>query len=61
MSKIINQKEIQKLFNEFLLECGIKISKRKNFENFLKYLETDFYDWVRENLRGYFREEDQKK
>lgn len=57
MSKIINLIEIKKMFNEFLQESSIKSPRKGNFKNFLKYLEIDFYDWVRENLRCYFRDE----
>lgn len=57
MSKLINQKEIQNMFYEFLRESDIKVFKKKNFENFLKFLEIDFYDWIKENLRSYFKNE----
>jgi|YNPMSStandDraft_1061717.scaffolds.fasta_scaffold26316_3 hypothetical protein len=31
----------------------------KKFKDFMEFLEIDFYDWTRENLRQYFR--DRKK
>ncbi|MCD6094332.1 hypothetical protein J7J39_00225 [bacterium] len=56
-SEIINIKEIKQAFNEFVRENHIKQPQKKNFEAFLRFLEIDFYDWIRENLRSYFRKE----
>ena len=56
-SKIINIKEIKQVFNEFVKENHIEQPQKKNFEAFLRFLEIDFYDWIRENLRSYFRKE----
>lgn len=54
MSKIIiNQKEIKEIFDDFIEKNEIELDKKKNFEDFLKFLEIDFYDWVRENLKCY--------
>lgn len=50
--------EIKKIYKEYCGEKGIKLSE-KNFNNFLEFLEIDFYDWARENLKQYFR--DKKK
>ena len=55
VSKIINTKEIRQVFNEFVKGNHIKQPQKKNFEAFLRFLELDFYDWIRENLRSYFR------
>jgi len=55
-SKVVNIKEIKQLFDEFIQENQIKKTKMKNFESFLKFLEVDFYDWIKENLRSYFKE-----
>jgi hypothetical protein len=55
-SKVVNNKEIKELFDEFVLEHRIRKTKTKNFESFLKFLEVDFYDWIKENLRSYFKE-----
>ena len=55
MLKIINKKEIKQLFNELVKKYQIKTSKKKNFENFIKFLEIDFYDWLRDNLKNYFK------
>ena len=49
---IINISEIEKLFREYCEENKIKFSGEK-LEEFLKYLETDFYDWTRENLKHF--------
>ena len=51
---VINISEIKELFKEYCEENEIKFSKEK-FEKFLKFLETDFYDWVQENLRRFER------
>lgn len=57
MSKIISQREIKELFDEFVRKHHIKdVNKKYSFEKFLKYLEIDFYDWVKENSRSYFRD-----
>lgn len=53
MSKVINKKEIKTAFKEFIKEREIKI-KKEEFNKFLNFLEIDFYDWIRENLRSYF-------
>jgi len=54
MANIITKKEIKDMFYEFVKESRIKRSKKKNFEDFIRFLEIDFYDWVKENLRNYF-------
>ena len=46
---IINASEIEKLFREFCEENKIEFSENK-FEEFLKFLEIDFYDWVKVSL-----------
>lgn len=46
---IINISETEKLFKEFCEKNKIEFSENK-FEEFLKFLEIDFYDWVKENL-----------
>jgi hypothetical protein len=55
MSHIITVKEIKKTFYEFVRDYNFKLSKKKNFKDFLGFLEIDFYDWVRENLKSYFK------
>lgn len=47
---IINTKEIKDLYKEDCKENGIKFQE-EDFTRFLKFLEIDFYDWVRSNLR----------
>lgn len=54
--KIVNQ-QIKKIFDEFIKEKKVKTAKKKSFKDFLKFLEIDFYDWIKENLRCYFRED----
>ena len=49
---IINASEVEKLFKEFCEENKIEFSENK-FEQFLKFLEIDFYDWVKENLNQF--------
>jgi len=46
---IINASEVEKLFKEFCEENKIEFSENK-FDEFLKFLEIDFYDWVKGNL-----------
>lgn len=49
---IINISEVGKLFKEYCEENKIEFSDEK-FEEFLKFLEIDFYDWVKENLNQF--------
>jgi len=56
MEKItINKKDIEEIYKEYCEEMGIRFRK-KEFEGFLKFLEIDFYNWVVENLKRYFRD-----
>jgi len=50
--KIINTSEIEKLFKQYCEENKIEFSEEK-FEEFLKFLGIDFYDWVAENLKQF--------
>ena len=56
MSKntFISVKEVEHIYKEDCEELGVKFSKR-DFENFLNFLQIDFYDWVNGNLR-YFNQ-----
>jgi len=49
---MINILEIEKLFKEYCEENKIEFPEQK-FDGFLKFLEIDFYDWVRENLNKF--------
>lgn len=49
---IINIFEIEKLFKEYCEENNLEFSGQK-FKEFLKFLEVDFYDWVKENLNQF--------
>ncbi|MBU3965428.1 hypothetical protein KKG29_01800 [Patescibacteria group bacterium] len=45
----INTFEVEKLFKEYCDENKMEFSEEK-FKEFLKFLEIDFYDWIKENL-----------
>jgi hypothetical protein len=47
MQTFINEKQIKEIFNEFVNENKLKLCKKKNFKDFLKFLETDVYDWIK--------------
>lgn len=49
---IINIPEVEKLFKQYCEENRIEFSEEK-FEEFLKFLEIDFYDWVKENIKEF--------
>lgn len=51
---IINIDEICSIFKEYCEKNKTEFSKQR-FEEFLKFLEIDFYDWVRQNLRQYHK------
>jgi len=51
-STIINISEIRSIYKEYCEKEG-KDFNEKDFNGFLKFLEIDFYDWTRENLRQY--------
>ncbi len=48
----INIDEIRSIFKEYCEENKIEFSEQK-FEEFLKFLEVDFYDWIKENLKQF--------
>jgi len=52
--------EIRKIYQEYCKENGIKFLE-KDFKDFLEFLEIDFYDWVKENLKIYFRDKKSKR
>lgn len=45
----ISQNEIQQFYNE----NGDKYSQ-KEFEEFLRFCERDFYQWLRDNLKSFY-------
>jgi len=49
---IIDIAGVEKLFRESCEENELEFSK-ENFEKFLKFLEIDFYDWMKENLKQF--------
>ncbi len=48
----INITEIESLYREHCRDNKVQDSK-KEFSEFLKFLELDLYDWVRENLKEF--------
>ena len=51
-NSIIKTKEVRDVYEEFCKAEKKKFSE-KDFAEFLKFLELDFYDWTRENLRQF--------
>ena len=51
----INVNGIRKLFKEEYEEYDEK-STEKEFDKFLQFLEIDLRDWVRENVREFYRQ-----
>jgi len=49
---VIDATEIREIYNEFYVADPKYISNDK-FEKFLNFLEIDFYDWIKENLRQF--------
>lgn len=52
----INTDEILSIFKEYCKENKFKFSENK-FEEFLKFLEIDFYDWVKGNNNQFYQQE----
>ncbi len=51
-SAVIKIDEIRSIYEEYWREEG-KDFNENEFKEFLKFLEIDFFDWVRENLRQF--------
>ncbi|MFH1540425.1 MAG: hypothetical protein ABID79_01000 [Elusimicrobiota bacterium] len=51
-SIIINTNEIRNIFKEFCENNGKSFSEIR-FQKFQKFLEIDFYDWVKDNLNQF--------
>ena len=49
---LVNASEIEKLLKEDCEENKMKFSYEK-FSEFFNFLEIDFYDWVKDNLRQF--------
>ncbi len=49
----ISQNEIQQFYKEKCNENGNKYSQ-KEFEEFLRFCERDFYQWLRDNLKYFY-------
>lgn len=57
MEEIKNYKKmIKEIYQGYCKEQKRKFSKN-DFDDFPKFLEVDFYDWIKENLRCYFRDQ----
>jgi len=56
---IINVNEILEVYKEYYADIGHTFNE-EGFKEFIKFLEIDFYDWVRGNLR-YFNLENNHK
>jgi hypothetical protein len=54
------EKEIKEIYQEYGKKNGIQFLE-KDFNDFLEFLEIDFYAWVKENLRIYFRDKKSKR
>ena len=55
-NQVINLKEIEIIYKEYCKRENIKFSPN-NFIKFLNFLQIDFYDWVKDNLRYFFSEQ----
>jgi len=53
-NNVINIQEIEQMFKEYCEEDKTEFSEKK-FDEFLKFLEVDFYDWVKENLKQFHK------
>jgi len=51
----INTDEILSIFKEYCTEKKFEFSEIK-FVEFLRFLEIDFYDWVKENNRQFYQQ-----
>lgn len=51
-TSIINISEIEALYQDFCKENKMEFSEEE-FEDFLKFLEIDFYDWVKANIKQF--------
>lgn len=54
-STVINIDEIRKIFQENCEEENMKYSGQE-FQKFLEFLEIDFYDWMKENLKQFYKQ-----
>ncbi|MEK6940214.1 MAG: hypothetical protein AABX31_05800 [Nanoarchaeota archaeon] len=49
---ILNKQEIRKVYKEKCADSNTAFTE-KEFERFVNYLEIDFYDWIRDNLKQF--------
>jgi len=52
---IINIAVAEKLFKEYREENRIEFSEEK-FTEFSRFLEIDFYDWVKTNIKQFYQQ-----
>jgi len=52
---IISIDQILSVFKEYCEGNKLEFSENK-FEEFLKFLEIDFYDWMKENLNYFYKQ-----
>ena len=52
---MININEIHNIFMQDCENRGEKFTD-KVFQDFSQFIEIDFYDWVRENLRSFYQQ-----
>ena len=55
METIINVSEVKNLYKEYCRENKAEFSSSK-FKGFLNFLEVDFYDWVKENVKQFAKQ-----
>lgn len=56
-STTINIDEIRGIYKEYCEKEEVGFSEN-DFEEFLKFLELDFYDWIKENLNQFSKQRD---
>lgn len=59
---MLDRDVIKEFLDEELKERGIKIPKKiskvKLVEAFCRYVEDDYYEWIKENLQSFFNDGD---
>lgn len=49
---LIDIEQIREIYNDYYVDYPEYLNEDK-FQEFLRFLEIDFYDWVRENMKQY--------
>lgn len=55
LTKTINIDEIRSIFKEYCEENKLEFLEDR-FEEFLEFLEIDFYDWIKDNLKYFYNQ-----